>query len=125
MKKAGFVPAFFKIIKQPSFYIQQRKLCRLLHIPGNVCYVYVAHIRCHMLRKGLHIACRVLLLCRFPNSSVVPMHSKALHIPCLTEYISPSSLHLLPVCRMMRNDYILLHILNMLQYNFCTCDNLS
>ena len=123
--KAGTKPAFIKIIKLPSFCILLHKLCRLLHIPGNVCYVYVAHIRCHMLRKGLHKACRVLWLCRFLNSLVVPMHSKALHIPCLTEYISPSSLHHLPVCRMRRSDYILLHILNMLQYNFCTCDNLS
>ena len=123
-KKAGTKPASCKIIMPPFSCIRRHMLYMLLRIPGNVlCDGCCIH--CHMLRKCLRIYYKCLLLCRCLSSSTVRLRSILRHIPCLTECTLPSFLHLLPVCMMMHNDYILQRISNTLLCKFCTCDTLS
>gem|GEM_PF-6509931 len=98
--------------------------CRLPHILYNAHY-YACCILLRNHRRAVRRSYKFLLPGCFLNSLIERRHNMQQSIPYPVEYILPSFLHHLHVCLRKHNDYRLLHILNMHQYNFCKCDTLS
>ena len=89
--------------------------CILLHIAYKLqrilynVHVHACCIQHNNHRTSLRTTHKVLLLYHFPNSLIVQMHNRVLHIPYKAEYILPSFLYHLPAHRHLHNGYKALH----------------